>query len=761
MLPGVLAVVGLLCCCNLQAQNTKLRKAADLMMALQYNKAINIYTRIQQRNPDMVEPAIGLAKAYRKLGDLAQAEQWYAYALQLENVDASAYYAYGQLLLQKGDCYNAQSVFRAFLQRKPYDERRHQLNNVCSYREMLLSKGEQGTSLYHPGFNDVGSELGAAFWQDGIVFGASRLDKKRQTFFYDLYYAPVENPTSVLADGPSFGEALPFSTSINGDLNEAIVTFSPNGQELYFTRNQPEAYSEKNPLHLLEIMVASKGGGDSWSSPKSLTINNPSYSNAHPALSPDGQRLFFTSDRPGGFGGKDIYFCERLGQNWSMPINLGPRINTEGDELFPFYHEDGELYFASDGHLGLGGQDIFRSEDLGGGIWGQATNLGAPVNSTADDFGLILKSNGSQGYFTSNREGGVGNDDIYAFTPRQVWTEIHFNDVQGHPVKEVVEFQLKNEGDSKFTNSDGVWGQWLAFDECIYATLLEAGYLPETKEICGANSALTDTLRINWTLMPKQRLAHRVLGEGDKMLTVYVYNEMSGRPVKDAQIAIQSDRPYRINKLHTRYDGSFKYPIEEGECLRVTIAKDGFFTLPIANPFCSDYVSPGERFEVYLAPYRLEDEDVFTASSTTDLQARGDFVHSTNLYKDEGKSIPYLLNVYYDLGRASVRPEAFSELHRLFELMRNNPELTIEIGSHTDAQGSDSFNMRLSQRRANAICRWLVKRGVAKNRIIAKGYGESRLVNGCDDSSNCTDKDHQANRRTEFRVVEHALGHSN
>ncbi|RME97027.1 MAG: hypothetical protein D6772_10995, partial [Bacteroidetes bacterium] len=469
----------------LAAQKAKLRKAEAAMMALRYQQAIHIYEKIHNKHPDLPEPILALARAYRKLGRLEQAEMWYTKALLVPEVPAEAYYQYGQLLFQQDDCEGAQLAFQTFLQLKPYDERRWQLTDVCAYRAQLFSRGAQRTQLELPDFNGPYSDLGPAFYGKGLVFGSVRPGPNDREAFYDLYY------TEALGEsGKDYTAVSPFSATINGQMHEAILTFSPDGQEVYFTRNQPGALSEKNPLHLLEIMIARKDSTGQWSQLEPLPFNDHQYSTAHPALSADGQRLFFSSDRPGGFGGTDIYVSQRMGRSWSTPVNLGPKVNTEGDELFPFFHASGELYFASDGQLGLGGQDIFRVEELGPGQWGRVENLGVPINSAADDFGLILNESAQLGYFTSNRVGGKGDDDIYAFRPRALVLELQFTDQQHQALDQAISFRIRGSELAYRTNEKGFFTQKLNFDECLYMQLTDNNFLPLAREICATESQL-------------------------------------------------------------------------------------------------------------------------------------------------------------------------------------------------------------------------------------------------------------------------------
>lgn len=735
------------------AQKGKLRKASVFMETLQYDAAISVYQKLHKKNPQSLEALLGLATAHRKLNQLAEAAHWYAEALKLPEVAPTTYYDYGHVLFQQGACEAAQSAFQEFLRRKPYDERQHDLQDVCSLYERMLSGNVQQTEVSIPNFNGPYSDLAPAFFYDGLVFGSVRAGARKKEAYYDLFY------TKALAEDRPAGVSLSyepiqgFSDVLNGTFNEAIVSFSPDYSEVYFTRNQEEATAEKRPVRRLEIMVSRQGADSTWSVPEPLSFNSPHFSSAHPALSPDGKRLFFSSDRPGGFGGKDIYYSDRVGLGWSSPINLGPKVNTEGDELYPYFHLEGELYFASDGQLGLGGLDIFRVEDLGEGQWGAVQNVGQPINSTADDFALILKPDASYGFFTSNRSGGQGSDDIYAFQMRRVQLEIQFMAADGTPLVESFAFGVRGIDYLVFTDDNGRWETWLEPDDCQYLQLRDERFKEMTKEICASEASLEQgKISLNWML---EEAGPSWQGDsGEKILEGILVDELTGQPIPLADLTINGTDCTISVRLTTDEHGYFSYLADEDCCFELLAMADGYFSAVGSERYCS--ANWPQRDTLFLAPYRLQaNQELQSAANSA-----ADFQVGTQVYQDADRAIPYLLKVYYDLGRASVRPEAIAELNRLYWLLERNPDIVVEIGAHTDSRGTDNFNYRLSQRRANAIVRFLVNKGIAASRLQARGYGETRLVNACANNVECSEEEHQLNRRTEFRVIEERVGQS-
>ncbi|WP_367389568.1 OmpA family protein [Lewinella sp. LCG006] len=754
----LLVIVSILFCIgSLPAQQAKLHKAALFMEAFRYEEAIAVFDKIVRKDESNLIALAGLAEAYHKMDMLSESASWYAKALESTEADPFLYFAYGQVLFQMGECVAAQSAFQEFLRRRPNDQRANRLQDVCSYYQELTNSNLEQVEVSLPNFNGPLSDLAPAFFQDGIVFGAVRSTEKRKDAFYDLYFTRPLAEDRPQGLNLTYEPVIGFSEILNSGLNEAIVSFSPDFKAVYFTRNQGQIVSEKIPIRRLEIMVSRQGADNTWSSPVPLSINSVNYSTAHPALSPDGDRLFFASDRPGGFGGKDIYYCDRIGLGWSSPINLGPQVNTEGDELYPYYHTDEVLYFASNGQLGLGGLDIFRVEDLGGGEWGEPDNPGAPINSSADDFALIMKEDGSYGFFTSNRKNGVGSDDIYAFQSRKILLELQFLSESDSLVHESIPFALRGEEYMQFSDEDGRWVTYLEPEDCLYVQLQDENYQKDHREICASLAEGAQKISISWKLTPRSTAALPVFGEGEKVLTGKIIDQLDGAPVPFAEVRLVStDCSVNIN-LTADGNGNFFFNTKEDCCYQLSALGDGYFTNTFGTPFCSK--NWPEAIEVTLLPYRLRADRPQEVSVSNNEQ--NEFQFGSSVYEDNNSSIPYLLNVYYDLGRASVRPEAISELNRLYWLLVNNPTIVVEVASHTDAQGTASFNQRLSQRRANAIVAFLHEKGIARDRLIAKGYGESRLVNECKDGVECSEEAHQMNRRTEFRVLEQEIGQSN
>lgn len=661
------------------AQQAKLKKAQFYMETLNYEAAIELYKDVLEKR-DLPEAKAAIAEAYRKINDCKNAEFWYAQTVQLPDASPFQKYYYGLMLQRNGKCEDAQYWYGQFLKQRPYDVRKKHLPNACAYREELLSKNKGLVYTSRPEFNGAASDIGPAFYRNGLVFGSTRVPAEApesSNAFFDLYFVTV----SPSADTFTYGQPALFSPQLKSRFHDAIATFSKNEKEIFFTRNRKvDSYENNLAVNRLEIMYANLTDSVTWGNLTPLPFNNEAYSVAHPALSSDGNRLFFSSDMPGGFGGKDLYVCTREGGLWGAPVNLGPEINTESDELYPFYHTDGILYFSSDGHFGLGGQDIFSTKDLGDGTWSEVSNLGNPFNTELDDFGLIISPDDQRGYFASDR---AGNDDIYFFKMQK----------QQAP----------------------------AFYEIDEATVIEEE--AETSELI--------------------------------LLSGKVINQLDGSPLAGALVQLVTKNCETPGAALTNSSGEFSIALSPDCCYKVRAEKGDFFAYTLDESICAKAL-PAKPLAIELLPFRWEKTATEKILPATDKSREQTQLFKTGIAKSntEDDNIAYLLNIYYDFQRASVRADGLEELKKLLKLLQDNPDLKLEISSHTDSRGSNSYNLQLSQRRADAIVAWLSGRGVPADRLVAKGYGETKLVNDCDDGTPCDEDAHQLNRRTEFKVIE-------
>lgn len=730
-----IALLAMLCfAISLPAQKSKMKKAQKYMESLNYNAAIPIYLKVAKKKGH-TEAKIALANAYLKNKDYINAEIWYGRVIQLSEAESGDFLQYGKVLLHNGKCKEAQTVFNQFLKQKPYDLRKPFLTDVCAYIQELKEKNPGITSIDLPVNNYFLATLVPAFYQNGLVFGGIKpIDSLGRKNVFDLFFVEFEGKGADL----SFGEPHKFSTEEEGSTHHAIASFSANEEEMYLTQNRSDVIG--TGVIPLEIVFSRKNALGAWDSFIPLPFNNKTYSVAHPAISPDGYRLFFSSDMPGGFGGKDIYVSMWEDGDWRKPVNLGPTINTAGDELFPHYREDGRLFFASDGHLGLGGQDIFVVNEQADGLWGTVENLGTPMNSAFDDFSIIFDMSKKSGFFTSNRK---ERDRIYYFKSKEktniVFAAIDENskvilkgvNVESSCPKMLIEVAENGLASLQITDGD-----------CCEIFLKKEGYEAKMIRLCSDDIVVDNTLF--WEMKKEKPLIAQIKGR--------VIDQFSGQAIHNALLKLETTASDEIQEIRSNYEGNYSFDLPAGHCYQLKIEKVTFFSKTIEQSYC---VKKEEvrifEVDVYLQPFERTvkaDSEMIVANN----EEASTFEISQKVY-DNDNSVSYLLNIYYDSGRASVRKEAIPELKKLLKLLKENPQVTLEISSHTDAKGTTNTNKKLSQRRATAIVKWLIYKGISKDQLIAKGYGESQPVNGCIDGVDCSEEEYQLNRRTEFKVL--------
>jgi len=710
------------------SQNPKIKKADRLLEARKYREAIALYEEVLEKDD---QPALKgkIGDAYRKMRDYTNAETWYSQAVHDPETNPLHFYYYGRMLQQNGKCVEAEQWYRQFVRLRPYDARKKQLQRACAYEEELLQKNTGAYTVQPAAFNAEGADLGPAFYKNGLVFASKRKDPahKNAADYFDLYFVETS------------GTAQPqrFSERLNSQYHDGIVTFNANFTEIFFTRSRKNPVTELKEMYPLEILRSQNPNDSAWTALEPLPFNSDDYSVAHPALTPDGKRLFFSSDMPGGFGGRDLYFSENLNGQWSKPVNLGPNINTEGDEVFPWY-EGRRLYFASDGQVGLGGMDIFFVTDQGNGDWSEVENLGAPVNSEFDDFGIVIKPQEQSGFFTSNRPGGAGGDDIYHFAQTRAQVIVELVDATTNSALLDVIATQTDDSNIVIKQFDNQLIVNLTGNECGTFSFELKGYTTQTRNICA-------------------------LGEGAQKITVALQKEIprligltvdqnTGQPVAGAAVKLVAEKCNPLTTT-TNADGKYEFNLTEDCCYQIRVEKDQFFTQAGNEVICTRDVSGSLEKTIYLQAFTAPIKTPVATEVKLDFKTEEvkSFQRSAKTY--EGGSIAYLINVYYDFGHASVRREALPELEKLLQLLIDNPNLIVEISSHTDSRGDSRYNQKLSQRRADAVATWLIQRGIKKERLVAVGYGETRLINACEIEEDCSEAAHQMNRRTEFRVL--------
>lgn len=623
---------------------------------LEYHTAAVQYSQYLKTKKDN-KAQIKLAQCYLHMNHFAQAEKEYASVISFPEITPKNELEYAHVLKHVGKYDEARKWYIEYLLDNPKDAgATNELRSCDSLKNYTRYSYQYEVSPAY--VNEVESNFSPVFYGNGIVF-CSEHSKPANTSgvsqwtghaYLDLYFSEIftttekNEPISASTNGGpdnaeklrpgKFSEPKPFSAEINSLYNEGPACFSRDEKTIYFTRNmldkknKPEV--DKEDMNNLEIYKSVLTNGK-WSLPELLNFENKNYSVGHPALSRDEKRLYFISDKPGGHGGTDLYYSELKDGKWSEPVNLGIGINTNENEMFPTIATDEKgdefLYFSSEGMPGMGGLDIYCSR-IDGSFFEKPKHLNAPLNSSADDFGIIFANNGLDGFFSTNRDDANGTDKIYYFK------------------KYIPEFYLEITLKKKGTN------------EIIPGALVDIKYLSKNKQ----------------------------------------------------EIA------------STDQEGKIFKKIESNTDLEIIGKKDYFFTATAKGNNMGKIFSDTLRLTLEL--------DAIVINKAIRLD-----------------------NIYYDYNKWDIRPDAMPELDKLVKVMKENPGIFIELSSHTDSRGGDNFNKKLSQKRAESAVRYIINNGIVVERICAKGYGESKLLNHCKNNVKCSDEEHQLNRRTEFKVT--------
>ena len=499
--------------------------------------------------------------------------------------------------------------------------------------------------------NSSSSDFAGFFKNNEIWFSSTRTPNKESGTdewsgegYSDIMKAEKKSKTSFgqVVDAPEF----------NTPYHDAEVVFTRDGQEAYFTRSGTNDVSKNDHSKI----YYTKQTDGKWSEPKQLSFFADTINEGQPYLSPSGNELFFSSDAPDGYGGRDIYIVKKNSKGvFENPVNAGSKINTAGDELFPVLADSTHLFFSSNGRMGYGGLDIF-SATKEGKIFTNVQNVGMPINSGGDDLYFQQTQTGDDsvilsGYLTSNRKGGLGNDDLYYIEQRKAPRE---------PLPPAVYI--------------------------LRVSIVENVFAIENNP----NSAVTGT-----------------------------------KPVGNAKIQIP-----KFDVVSTLSDV-------------VTTDDNGKFTKNIPNQGFLGTVTK----EGYLA-------NSFSVSKIMDAKD-GDtiYVDRTVVLQKIFKNVEIVLNnIYYDYDKWNIRSDASQSLDTLTDILKKNPTIKIELASHTDCRGTDTYNQTLSQKRAESVVQYLIAKGIEADRLTAKGYGESIPVEKCD-CKTCTEEQHQRNRRTTFKIL--------
>jgi outer membrane protein OmpA-like peptidoglycan-associated protein/tetratricopeptide (TPR) repeat protein len=872
----------------------------------EYLKAIPYYKKASRnKDTDREDALIKLGDSYRKVNDWKNAEITYRQAIDVDGqVKPEVYYNYAQALKVNNKYEEAAQQYKNYIKLAPNDEHAKSALKFCTEISYYLTKPREFTVKNVENVNTPLAEFSPFVIDHKLMFIAERESFDFVNYPVNDYDGqPFLNMYISNLNGSELKKAKALSKKLNSQYHDGPGCITSDGKTLYFTR---VGLKKKGGVSYAKIYQAT-GGDRNWGDIKPLNINSESYSVAHPSISNDGNTLFFASDMPGGYGGKDIWCSLRDGDNWSQPVNLGPDVNTSGDEMFPTVRKDGVLYFSSNGLPGFGGLDIYTAKKIQS-KWILDRNEGLDLNSSGDDFGITFL-NDTLGYFSSNRIGGKGDDDIYLyeFSSKSMIISgtVLLTEKAGSYAKnkKVILFDGKGVAvDSTNTNERGFFQFKNLDSEKRYLAVLaetDPSLFGKARYFLAENDSVIHRVS---TRMPGNRFSFKNLPVDPNGLPdlytdddlVFAGSLMSGDnaavAVKNAKLKLVNDFGDVVEETTTNEFGAFAFrniptdqnylvAIEETDSelpvgTKITLtnksgkevktfykpAKGQKFTFKVLQSEKNTlkemdaddvnlvmglygYMYDQNKRPIINAKLRVKNEDGsgMQELTTTDkgkfnfqnLQAEKDYIFEADekdpalkdvrrIYIADGKgriykvidieggkftfkvlevdkaalgefviddpwlkvadrkkeqkpepepvvkdkpvvkpvveeeselSLTIVENIYYPYGDWHVSADGERILNKAVDALKDYPKLILEISSHTDSHSSDQFNLNLSRKRAEACVDYMVKRGIAKNRLKAVGYGESRLLNKCTDGVPCTEDEHKVNRRTEFKIT--------
>lgn len=627
----ILTLVSCFFAFNTWSQTKSTQKADQLFERYDYVDAIKAYQKLAKKGKANAYVYNQLAEANFKVSDFENAERYYKRFLRNErNASAEDYYNYAQVLLLNKKYADYKKAMLDFAEKAPNDSRAKAFLENSSYLEDLQAMPPR-FELTAVSLNSEFSDFGGYTFQDKFYFVSSR-NQTRKTYGWnkepalDLFVA--DNTSGILSN----------TKEVEGDINtnfhEGTVAITKDGSTIYFTRNDylnGKYRKDDAGVNHLKIYKASLVNGQ-FQDVQDLSINAISYSNANPALSPDERKLYFSSDRPGGYGASDLYVVD-IEEDGSLgePQNLGGAINTEARENFPFMDQDHILYFSSDGHLGVGGLDVYYTKSTNQGFL-PPQNLGLPLNSNADDFAFTYNSKTEMGFVSSNR----------------------VNKKEAKPIDNIYKAKLVHP-------------------------------LQQT-------SILAEVVDLN-----------------------------SEESIQNAQVIFYDEEENEYSRSSTKPNGLSKTFLPTGQTYVLQVNREGYKSqsMPLEIPETQMFVK-----------LALEPEMTAAEAEMLILQER----------------------IFFDYDKADIKPESALELDKLIAILNENPDIKVKVVSHTDERGSKAYNLKLSQKRADNTVNYLVENGIEASRLTSEGKGKTEPINTCE--SDCTEVEHEENRRSEFKVAE-------
>jgi outer membrane protein OmpA-like peptidoglycan-associated protein len=735
----------------IQAQQQDLQRANRLFDKTYYSEAIPLYEKISTKN-QTIEVIQNLGDCYYYTNQYDKAQEQYDFLIRSKSVELNqeCYFRYAQTLKAQGNYTEADKVMRDFFVASNNKVALEKLDKDIKNLKNVTAIGER-FDIRNLALNTENSEFGGVVLGDNLIFAAV---KKKPNLFDKTYKWNNEtylNLVSIPLKNANLKDSIVtyFSKDLKSAMHESNAVFTKDGKFMYFTRNNSNNGRRGKNLDKISAIQIFRAEfvNNKWTNIAALPFNSPDYSVEHPALSPDEKTLYFASDMPGTLGSFDIFSVSIIGLTYGNPINLGDKINTPKREQFPFISKDNKLYFSSNGNEGYGALDIFVSE-IQNTSFSKASNVGLPVNSGYDDFAYYVDSEIKEGYFSSDRPGGKGKDDIYSLKEtkdlliedcKQYIAGI-ITDVDSHLALENAIVILKNaanqEIEKAITVADGKFSFTIECEANYSVFVTKENYTENSRifHISGERNKSNDgsmEIRSIEIIKKEEQVAL------DKKIAADL---LIAQQLKAAElVALEQKRKadavaFQENK------------IAETNALNQKKKEDA---LALESKRLADLAAIQKLKKDKLAADKKNKE---LADVKKKEKMAAILVAEKDVVKDKDRLIIKTEPIYFDYNLWYIRKDSKRILNRIVELMNKYPEMVIETGSHTDNRGNDKFNLDLSQKRADATRGYILEQGIPKNRISSKGYGETVQIVKCIPEDSCDEEQHELNRRSEFVI---------
>ncbi len=680
---------------------------------LAYRNALELYHVVVEKDSSNYVARQRIADCNFRLGNIDEAEQWYASLAATPNISPQYKYQYAQVLSIQGKYADAQKWFSEY-SRLTTDTRGKSKFEFIYY----ISYYFRDSVLYevkNEPFNSDQSDFAPQYHNNGIVFVSARdrdlFVKKQSTSalndkeaMLNIFYAPKE--ASGEKDATFFNHQ-----NLNSPYHDGPIAFYNGGKHVVFSRNN---LSAGRPVHNngkvhLKLYFADLKEGNTMKNVEPFQYNDDAYSIGHPWMSEDGNMLYFSSDRPGGQGGVDIYTSERKEGKWTAPLNLGPSINTMGDEFYPFMSNDTTLYFSSTGHGGLGGLDIYVSHRKDT-TFSMPENLGFPLNTSSDDFALVMDDSGRKGLFSSNRKGGKGYDDVYSFNVKSffiVGKVIERDDsTKSIPSSKIALMNEKHQViNSTISDENGNFYFDLAFDRTYNFVAEKDGFTWIDSLQFSTN---TRTLGRDSILIPLWKNALFAKGT--------VYSNETQNKLQGVTLTLENLTDGKTDSVLTNHTGEYNFLVIPSNKYRVSARKEGF--IPQGFELNTNSLRNGDLLNDFVL------EEVFMEKVV----------------------------LQFEFDKWDIKTEYNPQLEKLAKIVKRNSKSHIHIGAYADARGTHEYNQALSDKRANSLVKFFESQGIEIKRMTAIGFGEELHLNNCSNGVVCTKEEHARNRRAELKV---------